>query len=130
MGTKVVEPWGRDKTGDSLGLDQPPHIFKTMLENAHTAVAIPCGFQLVNEIAVSNGAQMSVEAIALPLKVQAGQPHRLVAYSEVLQTMKYGDLSEHYIDLPVVNWVDIGAGVPEHAPFIVSPWPQTQSGWD
>ena len=120
MGTKVVERWGRDKTGESLGLGQPPSIYNALLENARTAASFPCGFQTVIKVAVNNGAEMSLEAIALPLKVKAGRPDRVVAYSEALQTLKYGDQSERYIDLPDGTWIDIGVGVPEEPPLVVN----------
>ena len=94
MGTKLVERWGRDKTGESLGAGQPPNIQKAFFENARLAAPVPSGFRIVVEFAASNGSQMLVEAAALPLEVKAGRPVRMVAFSEILDTLKYGELTE------------------------------------
>jgi hypothetical protein len=66
--------------------------------------------------AASNGSQLSIEAIILPLQVEAGKSHRLVSYSEVMQQLKYGDQSERYLGIYDVQWINIGAGVPSSAP--------------
>ncbi len=119
IGTKLVERLGRDKTGEVIGLGQPPKISNALFENSRLAIALPCGFLQIIEFAASNGAHLSVEAIVLPLGVQAGKQNRLVAFSDVLQKLKYGDQTERYLGLPFVSWIDIGAGVPEQEPFAV-----------
>lgn len=117
MGTKLVERWGRDKTGERVGLNQPPAIRRALFENSRAAIAVPCGFLMEIEFASVSGAEMSIEAIVLPLSLGADRPLRLVSYSAVLKQLKHGDHSDHYLGLPKAEWLDLGAGVPE-----VDPW--------
>ena len=117
IGTKVVERWGRDKTGEVVGEGQPPGMQRALYENGILSVSTPCGFRMEMMFAASNGSEISVEALVLPLETQDGKPDRLVSLSEVVEKLKYGDQSERYLNMSNVNWVDIGAGVPEQAPM-------------
>ena len=110
MGTALVERWGRDKTGEIVGLEQPEEFRSALFKNSKIAYAIPCGFRLVIEFAASNGSELEVEAAVLPLAVEPGRPGRMVSYSQVMQTLKYGTHSERYLRLPTVTWIGIGAG--------------------
>ena len=120
MGTALVERWGRDKTGEIVGLDQPDDIRFALFENSRLAYAVPCGFRLVIEFAANNGSELEVEAVVLPLAVEAGRPGRMVSFSQVMQTLKYGTHSERYLRLPTVTWVDVGAGVADQPSLTVN----------
>ena len=119
IGTKLVERWGRDKTGEVIGEGQPPEMQQSLYRNSWSAIAQPCGFRMNMKFAASTGAQFSVEAVVLPLSVKAGKPHRLVSYSEVVEKLQYGDQSQIYLGIPEVEWIDIGAGVPGQTPNTV-----------
>ena len=73
------------------------------------------------KFAATTGAQFSIEAVVLPLQVGGGKPNRLVSYSEVVEKLKYGDLSQQYLGIPEVEWVDVGAGMPDQVPMTVEP---------
>jgi hypothetical protein len=114
MGTALVERWGTDKTGEMIGKDQPDDIRDALFQNTVDAYAIPCGFWIELEFASITGAEMAIEAIVLPLAVAAGRPGRLVSYSDVLHHLPHGEHSDRYLDLPDSDWIDLGAGVPDH----------------
>lgn len=117
IGTKVVERWGRDKTGEIVGDGQPPDMQQALYENGVLTVSTPCGFRMEMAFAASNGSEISIEALVLPLETEPGAPGRMVSLSEMVETPKYGDQSERYLSVSNVSWVDIGAGVPDRAPW-------------
>ena len=112
MGTQLVDRWGRDKTGEIIGADQPEAIRTALFENACTAYGHPCGYVLEMEFASETGAVMSIEAVVLPLAVAPGKPGRLVSYTDVVQTLPHGEYTARYLSLHGGRWIDIGAGVP------------------
>lgn len=119
IGTRLVERWGRDKTGSVVGEDQPPEMQQSLYRNAWSSISKPCGFRMNMIFAATTGSQFSVEAVVLPLRVKSGKPNRLVSYSQVIEKLKYGDLSQQYLGIPDVEWVDIGAGAPDSKPVTV-----------
>ena len=117
IGTKVVERWGRDKTGEVVGDGQPPDMQRVLYDNGVLSISTPCGFRMEMMFAASNGSEISIEALVLPLATEVGKPGRLVSLSEVVERLKYGDQSERYLNIANVDWVEIGAGVPEQDPW-------------
>lgn len=120
MGTQLVERWGRDKTGEMVGQDQPPVLRDALFKNGRQCAISLCGVRMEIEFASVNGAEMSIECIVLPLSLGPDKPMRLLSYSTVLRQLKHGDHSDHYLGLPVAEWIDIGAGVPEVETWVVS----------
>lgn len=120
MGTGIVERWGRDKTGEAMGAGQPKGIQEAMYSNTRNVISRPCGLRSEIELAASSGSEMIIEAITLPLGVDPGRPGRLVAYSAVMRKLEHGEHSEHYKSLSNVNWIDIGAGVPDAPPQVIA----------
>lgn len=119
IGTKLVERWGRDKTGQVIGSDQPESIRKGLFANARDAYAHPCGYILEMDLASATGAGLSIEAVVLPLGVAPGRPGRLVSYTDVLNKLPDGELTARYLSLHGGRWIDIGAGIPDHPPVVV-----------
>ena len=119
IGTKLVERWGRDKTGEVVAEGQPAEMQQSLYRNSWSSISQPCGFRMNMKFAASTGARFSVEAVVLPLQIGGGKPNRLVSYSEVVEKLKYGDLSQVYLGIPDVEWIDIGAGVPDQEPMTV-----------
>lgn len=113
MGTKLVERWGRDKTGEKVGEEQPADMRDALFKNGRQCVLQPCGVRMEIEFASVNGAEMSIECIVLPLSLGPDVPLRLISYSAVLTTLKHGDHSDRYLGIPKADWIDIGAGVPD-----------------
>lgn len=116
IGTKLAERWGRDKTGEVVGEGQPPKMQQSLCRFSWSAISRPCGFRMNMKFAATTGAQFSVEAIVLPLSIDGGKPNRLVSFSEVVEKLQYGDVSQIYLGIPDVEWIDVGAGVPDQAP--------------
>lgn len=116
MGTGLVERWGKDKTGETMGEGQPDSIREALYANTRQVILHPCGLRSEIELAANSGSEMVIEAVTLPLSVEAGKPGRLVAYSALMQTLKHGEHSERYKRLGNVEWIDIGAGIPRDPP--------------
>ena len=116
MGTGLVERWGRDKTGEAMGEGQSEPVREALYANTRQVILNPCGLRSEIELAANSGSEMLVEAVTLPLIVEPGKPGRLVAYSGLMRKLQYGEHSERYKSLANVEWIDIGAGIPEHAP--------------
>jgi len=119
IGTKLVERWGRDKTGQVIGSDQPESIRKGLFANARDASAHPCGYILEMDLASATGAGLSIEAVVLPLSIASGRPGRLVSYTDILNKLPHGELTARYLSMHGGRWIDIGSGVPEHPPVVV-----------
>ncbi|MEQ9446132.1 MAG: hypothetical protein RJS98_11240 [Rhodospirillaceae bacterium] len=116
MGTGLVERWGKDKTGEAMGADQPDAIRQALYNNTRQVISTPCGLRTEIELAASSGSEMVIEAITLPLGVAPGKPKRLVAFSALMRTLEYGEHSKRYKSLSNVEWINIGAGVPDQPP--------------
>lgn len=116
MGTGLVERWGKDKTGEAMGEGQPTSIRKALYANTRQVILNPCGLRSEIELAASTGSEMLIEAVTLPLIVEPGKPGRLVAYSALMRKLKHGEHSERYKRLANVEWIDIGAGIPQAPP--------------
>ncbi len=119
MGTGLVERWGKDKTGEAMGEGQPDSVREALYANTRQVILNPCGLRSEIELAASSGSEMLVEAITLPLIVEPGKPGRLVAYSGLMRKLKFGEHSERYTRLANVEWIDIGAGIPEDPPMTI-----------
>lgn len=120
MGTKLVERWGRDKTGEKVGQDQPPEMRDALFKNGQQCAVVPCGVRMEIEFASVNGAEMSIECIVLPLSLGPDKPMRLLSYSVVLRQLMHGDHSDHYLGLPAAEWIDFGGGVPDFDTWTVA----------
>ena len=119
MGTGLVERWGKEKTGEAMGEGQPKSVREALYANTRQVILNPCGLRSEIELAASSGSEMVIEAITLPLIVESGRPGRIVAYSALMRKLKYGEYSERYKRLANVEWIDIGAGIPESPPLTV-----------
>jgi len=119
MGTALVERWGKDKTGEAMGEGQPSDVREALYSNTRLVIATPCGLRSEIELATSSGSEMVIEAVTLPIAVEPGKPGRLVAFSAVMRKLEYGEHSQRYKSLANVDWIDIGAGVPDDPPMVV-----------
>lgn len=117
MGTALVESWGRDKTGEVLGKDQPANFRVAMFTNSRLAISSPCGLHGTVVLEANHGSPLEIEAVSLPLGVEDGKPGRLVAYCHVQKRPNQGEANGLYSSFPGTTWVDIGAGVPGMAPL-------------
>lgn len=119
MGTKLVERWGRDKTGEMVGQDQPEEMRMALFKNGRQCALSRCGIRMEIEFASVHGAEMSIECIVLPLSLEPPKPMRLLSYSAVLKNLKHGDHSDRYLGIPKADWIDLGAGVPDLETWVV-----------
>lgn len=119
MGTKLVERWGRDKTGEMVGQDQPEDMRTALFKNGRQCANTLCGVRMEIEFASVHGAEMSIECIVLPLSLGPDKPMRLLSYSAVLKNLKHGDHSDRYLGVPKADWIDLGAGVPDKETWVV-----------
>lgn len=119
MGTELVVGWGQDKTGEILGHDQPSAIRKALFTNSYSAISTPCGVHGLVKFEANKGSRIEVEAVAFPLYVEPGKANRLVSFSQTLRTLSYGEIPTNYVSFPGTEWIDIGAGVPDHAPAVI-----------
>lgn len=119
MGTGLVERWGKDKTGEAMGEGQPQHVRAALYGNSRQVITTPCGLRSEIEMAASSGSEMVIEAVTLPIGVEPGRPGRLVDYSALMRKLEYGEHSERYKSLANVEWIDLGAGVPDDPPMVI-----------
>ena len=124
MGTRLVERWGRDRTGEDLLKDQPDNFRDVLLANGMTADSTPCGFKTVIEFASTTGNRMLIEALSLPLDTGQENVVRRVTFSEVAEKRDYQDFTGQYLGTPEAEWVDVGAGIPDQPPLNVKERPQ------
>ena len=118
MGTGLVDRWGKDKTGEAMGADQPEAIREALYSNTRDVITTPYGLRSEIELAASSGSEMVIEAITLPLIVAPGKPGRLVAFSALMRNLEYGEHSKRYKSLSNVQWINIGAGIPHQPPLM------------
>lgn len=112
MGAALIESWGRDKTDEILGKDQPVNFRVAMFTNSRLAISTPCGLHGTVLMETRDGSSVEIEALSLPLTHEHGKPDRLAAYCHVQNKPKQGQANGTYTTFPGTTWVDVGAGVP------------------
>lgn len=114
MGTKLVERWRRDNTGQMFGgyLDVAARARLHMV--AKTIANHPCGMLQHGFLATSAGRQAMFEAILLPLWADANHPQRIVVYSVVLDTLGREEHGSSFAAAGERCWLDISAGLPSY----------------
>ncbi len=117
VGTRVVERWGRDRTGEDFFADKSPTLRRVFSENHSTAITFPCGVAMSALFVSNSGRRMGGRSITLPLDVDPGKPKRRVTYTQLVDSLGYEEVSRDYVTITNTEWVDIGAGVPDLDPI-------------
>lgn len=116
MGTGLVDRWGRDKTGESLFVDQPTDVVDAIRSNFKTAAALPCGYSSVTDYASNTGRHLVVVVINLPLATDSEKITRIVSYADLIQRLGHMEVTQKFLGKPKSEWIDLGAGVPAITP--------------
>jgi hypothetical protein len=120
MGSTLVRHWQGDFTdqrlGDGLTLGPPAGV-----QAAQRMVEQPCGMRRAGAVTLTSGCIVKFEAVQLPLATDPGRAPRIVVYA----TLAASDREVNRIgrddfaevgDSTLVQWLDIGAGVPSSQP--------------
>lgn len=116
MGTGLVELWGRERTGDVMAKDQPESVRHALYKNTITANRRPCGIHTVLKMQTTSNNDVLVESITLPLATGPQKPIRSVLYADYHTAFGRNEVNHRYLEAPEVEWIDLGAGVPDHRP--------------
>lgn len=115
QGTKVVERWGYNKTGGSWLESKPESARGAILANMHDCVSHRCGVWAKSASVTQSGHVAKLENLTLPLSAKSGRPGRLVTLSNLLEPHDERDGAKDRIDKRILDWFDLGRGIPGHA---------------
>ncbi len=119
-GTALVEHWGIDLTGHDMHGDRPASFKSQSMETLRTCVSHPCGYVTRVVYSTSKGRKIQSEILQLPLAVKAGRAHRFVCHATQDMEVQLEEVAELHIQTRASQWIDLGAGVPEHPPLELS----------
>lgn len=116
-GTELAERWGRDFTDHEIHEGRKPEFKERSLINMRQVVRRPCGYVVRLAFSTSSGRMLQSELIQLPLSVKPGRPPRLVCYAIKDAGYRSDEFIQLYIKTHEVDWIDLGAGVPDLPPL-------------
>jgi hypothetical protein len=120
FGTGMVSIMGQDFTGADYLRAVRPEQRANMHERDCTCVRIPCGLQNRIRGRTSQGRGFISEICIAPVS-RAGGQHSLVRCSNITESMTAEDLPLAITNFFEAAWVDLGAGIPDHAPWTETP---------
>jgi len=115
QGTKVVERWGYDKTGQSWLAAKPAPVRAAIRDNMADCVSYKCGVWAKSTSVTRSGRAAKLENLTLPLSARSGRPGRLVTLSNLLDAHDERDGAKERVDKRALDWFDLGLGIPGHA---------------
>ena len=116
MGTSRALMWGEDLTSKDFLLLMPDFLRPTASRNMTTMLDHPCGMSYVADYVTSNGRELLMEHITVPVENDAGLPRRLLNYADEVTTVGYADPRGEIQKVQQRTWIDIGSGVPDKPP--------------
>jgi hypothetical protein len=115
QGTRIVERWGVDRTGESWLASKAAADRAAILANMTDCVNHRCGVWAKSDYFTTLGSPAKLESLTLPLAVREGRPKRLVTLSNVNRVMDDRDGVKTHVAKSALGWFDVGLGVPGHA---------------
>ncbi|MDX2142848.1 MAG: hypothetical protein SFV19_05810 [Rhodospirillaceae bacterium] len=112
QGTRVVERWRADRTGQSWLDTKPPHKRASVLANMHDCAARPCGVWARSAAVARSGAAVRQENLTLPLAMPPDRARRLVLLSTQLEPARERDDPYDHTQKQAIDWFDVGFGTP------------------
>ncbi|MDX2142849.1 MAG: PAS domain-containing protein [Rhodospirillaceae bacterium] len=114
QGTRIVQRWGKDRTGESWLAGKPPAAAAAILANMRDCVGHPCGAFSKSTYVTKHGRALNLESLTLPLTAADGRPGRLIALSNVQDPVDERDGGVGRVERNRFGWFDVGFGVPSH----------------
>lgn len=114
MGTGVVQLTGQELTKTNSLDMYAPHLRQQAGRNCVAMVKQPCGEMSERLVTKAGGLMTPVSRVALPLVCKTGQGC-LVAFIDARESVGEGQSMSVVHEIRSSEWIDIGAGVPDHA---------------
>ena len=115
-GTGLEKRWQHDLTGRFFAEHYPQPARERLRSNVSHLVSHPCGMHQMNGSTSSAGRKMLSELVVLPLAVDAGRPHRVVGFSQPMETLNVHEHGAQFVQTAVCEWFGIGDGTPTEPP--------------
>lgn len=115
MGTRFVELWGEDITGNDRFALMPPRVATAARDNVARVLAQPCGMCNFGVHAMLARADLQIESVLLPALNDTGKPRRVLGFGQEVPARLSGD-GVPLVEVVSREWLDIGFGVPAEPP--------------
>ncbi len=111
-GTAICGFYNEDITGHEVGRKMDGEARTFYFEQIEETLRRPCGLFFYTHARSDTGRDCVFETIALPLADDDGTGIRLIMHQVIVEEVTYGDPSANFSLPDVMEWVDLGAGVP------------------
>lgn len=120
QGVELIDRWGQDLTGRDL-YDTFPYYARTRaLANIACVIARPCGYFGSNRVEVPGKGNVASHFVQLPLLSEDGATAYVAHFSRVMPEAPDAHPNGRYYQTNNTGWIDLGAGVPEHCPYLLT----------
>lgn len=114
FGTGRLNSFGRDvKKINPLEI-YAPDLRPTILKKVQSVLALPCGFRSSHRLRTEKGSDHIHTGVTLPLGTDDGEPQCVVNFLVSNDPVSHDDRKATVEELLTTDWVDIGAGIPDH----------------
>ncbi len=111
-GTAICEFYNEEMTGQAIGgrMDAGARAF--YFAKVEETLTRPCGMFFSTHARSDTGRDCLFETLALPLGDEDGTGVRLIMHQVIVEEATYGDPSTKFSLPDMMEWIDLGAGVP------------------
>jgi hypothetical protein len=115
MGTRFVELWGEDITGQDRTALMKPKVAAGGRSNMRSVLEQPCGLRNLGIYAMPSRSDLEIESVLLPAANDPGKPRRVLTFGQDVQLGLVVSKDQNQ-EIAEREWVDIGFGVPARRP--------------
>jgi len=111
-GTAICEFYSEEMTGQAVGRRMDTEARAFYFAQIEKTLSRPCGMFFRTHARSGTGRDCLFETLALPLADDDGIGARLIMHQVIVEEVTYGDPSSKFFLPVMMEWVDLGAGVP------------------
>lgn len=111
-GTAICEFYNEEMTGQAIGNRMEEDARAFYFAQIEETLTRPCGMFFTTHARSDTGRDCLFETLALPLADDDGVGTRLLMHQVIVEEVTYGDPSSKFSLPEMMEWIDLGAGVP------------------
>lgn len=120
FGTELVDLWQTDLTGKNVSEFITPEQAHRLTTDLILCAQTPCGIWEVSTLRTTTGRVLAWEMVTLPLELDDSSRFRIARYHNILEPTAEGELVADIMHFQKKQWLNVGAGVPDSEPLVVT----------
>ncbi len=113
IGTGMADILSMDATGQNILDFTDPHSRESLYDTVFTMVDQPCGAELESSVISTTGRPYRLHSMGFPLRRKDVQTGCIVWFNKPIDTATTRKPGVSMSNVELLNWIDVGAGVPE-----------------